>query len=160
MCLNHWWYNIKVSIGSSTYFDITDFHNFLVIGIIIRVANHVHRRRRGQIQQKQPNGWKSSRPRVPINVAKFSFKHLFQRLRNESDQQIGEQTGRGSPTKPRISLATPRFPIIENKLKILAAVLTFVIIIVVMFESVVVVEAGHRGVVLYVGMWVQLKTVY
>ena len=38
-----------------------------------------------------------------------------------------------------------------NKLKIVAAVITFVVIIVVMFESVVVVEAGHRGVVLYVG---------
>ncbi|HYV52791.1 MAG TPA: prohibitin family protein [Candidatus Eisenbacteria bacterium] len=38
-----------------------------------------------------------------------------------------------------------------NKLKIVAAVITFVVITVVMFESVVVVEAGHRGVVLYVG---------
>ncbi len=38
-----------------------------------------------------------------------------------------------------------------NKLKIVAAVITFVVIVVVMFESVVVVEAGHRGVVLYVG---------
>ena len=35
-----------------------------------------------------------------------------------------------------------------NKLKIVAGVITFVVIIVVMFESVVVVEAGHRGVVL------------
>jgi len=38
-----------------------------------------------------------------------------------------------------------------NKLKIVAAVITFVVIIVVMFESVVAVQAGHRGVVLYVG---------
>jgi prohibitin 2 len=38
-----------------------------------------------------------------------------------------------------------------NKLKIVAAVITFVVIIVIMFESAVVVEAGHRGVVLYVG---------
>ena len=38
-----------------------------------------------------------------------------------------------------------------NKLKFLAGIVTFVIIIVFMFESVVVVEAGHRGVVLYVG---------
>jgi prohibitin 2 len=38
-----------------------------------------------------------------------------------------------------------------NKLIIVAGIVTFVIIIVVMFESVVVVEAGHRGVVLYVG---------
>ena len=39
----------------------------------------------------------------------------------------------------------------SNKLLIVAGVITFVGIIVVMFESVVVVEAGHRGVVLYVG---------
>src|SRR5438034_10652661 len=39
----------------------------------------------------------------------------------------------------------------SNKLIILAGIVTFVVIIIVMFESVVVVEAGHRGVVLYVG---------
>src|SRR5689334_11998032 len=39
----------------------------------------------------------------------------------------------------------------SSKLKIVAGVITFVVIIIVMFESVVVVEAGHRGVVLYVG---------
>src|SRR2546421_11822620 len=38
-----------------------------------------------------------------------------------------------------------------NKLIIVAGIVTFVVTIVVMFESVVVVEAGHRGVVLYVG---------
>ena len=44
-----------------------------------------------------------------------------------------------------------RIPTVQNKLKILAAIITFVVIVVFMFESVVVVEAGHRGVVLYVG---------
>jgi len=39
----------------------------------------------------------------------------------------------------------------SNKLIIVAGVITFLVIIVVMFESVVVIEAGHRGVVLYVG---------
>src|SRR2546428_1426387 len=39
----------------------------------------------------------------------------------------------------------------SNKLIIVASIVTFVVIIVFMFESVVVVEAGHRGVVLYVG---------
>jgi prohibitin 2 len=39
----------------------------------------------------------------------------------------------------------------SNKLKIVAGIITFIVIIVIMFESVVVVEAGHRGVVLYVG---------
>jgi prohibitin 2 len=38
-----------------------------------------------------------------------------------------------------------------NKLKILAGIVTFIIIIVVLSESVVIVQAGHRGVVLYVG---------
>ena len=45
----------------------------------------------------------------------------------------------------------PEFPRIQNKIKILAAVVTVVIIIIFMSESVVVVQAGHRGVVLYVG---------
>ena len=44
----------------------------------------------------------------------------------------------------------------SNKV-IVAGVITFVVIIVVMFESVVVVEAGHRGVVLYVGAVENIK---
>src|SRR5215831_18573611 len=52
--------------------------------------------------------------------------------------------------------STPEYPSSKpsasfNKLKIVAANITFVVIIVVMFESAVVVAAGHRGVVLYVG---------
>ncbi len=39
----------------------------------------------------------------------------------------------------------------SNKLKILAGIVTFVVIIIVMSESVVIVQAGHRGVVLYLG---------
>jgi len=39
----------------------------------------------------------------------------------------------------------------SNKLKIIAAIVTFIVIIVLMSESVVIVQAGHRGVVLYVG---------
>src|ERR1041384_3325860 len=39
----------------------------------------------------------------------------------------------------------------SSKLKILAGVVTFIVIILVMSESVVIVQAGHRGVVLYVG---------
>jgi regulator of protease activity HflC (stomatin/prohibitin superfamily) len=38
-----------------------------------------------------------------------------------------------------------------NKLKVLAGIITFIIIIIIMSESVVIVQAGHRGVVLYVG---------
>src|SRR6476659_10053312 len=44
----------------------------------------------------------------------------------------------------------PRFPI-ANNLKIAAAVVTIIVIIVIMAESIVIVEAGHRGVVLYLG---------
>ena len=48
----------------------------------------------------------------------------------------------------------PRFPGRfpgTNKIKIAAAVITIIIIIVVLAESIVIVEAGHRGVVLYLG---------
>src|SRR5688572_2016441 len=44
----------------------------------------------------------------------------------------------------------PRFPT-TNKIKIAAAVITAIVIIVVLAESIVIVEAGHRGVVLYLG---------
>ena len=43
-----------------------------------------------------------------------------------------------------------RFPT-TNKLKIVASVITAIVIIVVLAESIVIVEAGHRGVVLYLG---------
>ena len=45
----------------------------------------------------------------------------------------------------------PGFPAMQNKLMIIAAVATFIVIIIVMAESVVIVQAGHRGVVLYLG---------
>lgn len=44
----------------------------------------------------------------------------------------------------------PRFPS-TNKIKIAAAVITVIVIIVILSESIVIVEAGHRGVVLYLG---------
>jgi prohibitin 2 len=54
-------------------------------------------------------------------------------------------------SKPRVSLGMPNFPKVQNKLKILAAFVTVVIVIIVLAESVVIVQAGHRGVVLYLG---------
>src|SRR5436309_3851475 len=57
------------------------------------------------------------------------------------DREPSRYKGYGVPTR---SLST-------NKLKIVAGIITFIVIIIFMFESVVVVEAGHRGVVLYVG---------
>jgi regulator of protease activity HflC (stomatin/prohibitin superfamily) len=56
--------------------------------------------------------------------------------------------GTPNPGKESYQYLGSRSP---NKLLIVAGIVTFVVIIVVMFESVVVVEAGHRGVVLYVG---------
>src|SRR5438552_4619953 len=58
----------------------------------------------------------------------------------------------GSPYNKKIPQYTGSKPgLFSNKLKIVAGIITFVVIIVIMFESVVVVQAGHRGVVLYVG---------
>ena len=58
----------------------------------------------------------------------------------------------GSPYDKKIPRYTGSKPgPFSNKLKIVAGIITFVVIIVFMIESVVVVEAGHRGVVLYVG---------
>src|ERR687885_1750306 len=51
---------------------------------------------------------------------------------------------RGAPSQSRSILGA-------NKLKILAAIVTFIVIVIIMSESVVIVQAGHRGVVLYVG---------
>jgi len=45
----------------------------------------------------------------------------------------------------------PHFPTTPNKLRIIAAIATFIFIIIVLAESVVIVQAGHRGVVLYLG---------
>src|ERR1044071_9647651 len=48
-------------------------------------------------------------------------------------------------------IPTRRSILSPNRLKILAGIVTFIIIIIIMSESVVIVQAGHRGVVLYVG---------
>jgi prohibitin 2 len=44
-----------------------------------------------------------------------------------------------------------QIPRVPNKFKIIAAIVTLVIVVIFMSESAVVVQAGHRGVVLYVG---------
>jgi hypothetical protein len=44
------------------------------------------------------------------------------------------------------------FPMIQNKLKIMADLGTFIFIIIILAESVVIVQAGHRGVMLYLGV--------
>lgn len=55
------------------------------------------------------------------------------------------------PGKPKVPLTMPKFPTVQNKLKIFAAIVTFIVIIVILAQSVVIVEAGHRGVVLALG---------
>jgi prohibitin 2 len=56
-----------------------------------------------------------------------------------------------TPRDPYGYTTTSRSNLSSNKLKILAGIVTFIVIILIMSESVVVVQAGHRGVVLYVG---------
>src|SRR5919204_2992548 len=46
---------------------------------------------------------------------------------------------------------TSRFLAGSNKLKILAGIVTFIVLVIFISESVVIVQAGHRGVVLYLG---------
>ncbi len=70
---------------------------------------------------------------------------LYQR-RRRMQREVGNE-----PSKPGMSLTMPNFPTIQNKLKIFLGIVTFIVIIVIMAESVVIVEAGHRGVVLYLG---------
>ena len=55
-----------------------------------------------------------------------------------TDRSVGGSIIRGLPT-------------IQNKLKLITALATFIFIIIILAESVVIVQAGHRGVVLYLG---------
>lgn len=66
-------------------------------------------------------------------------------------QQAMQREDRNEPSKPKVSLTVPKFPTVQNKLKIFAAIVTFIVIIVILAESVVIVQAGHRGVVLTLG---------
>jgi regulator of protease activity HflC (stomatin/prohibitin superfamily) len=92
-------------------------------------------------------------------IAATVFLVAFRRYRRRRSLQPGEfryeKSSSSSPTndkkKPRLPLAMPHFPTIQNRLKIVAAFITFIVVIVVLSESVVIVQAGHRGVVLYLG---------
>lgn len=70
---------------------------------------------------------------------------------SSSQQGSGGDGDRTRNRKLGISLKMPTLPRVENKLKIVAAFVTAVVAIIVLTESVVIVQAGHRGVVLYVG---------
>jgi len=90
------------------------------------------------------NGCTTPRPRPKFKFPfTFTFILIYRSfMRNPFKRPTYPYGKRGS-----VSSA----PVLSNKLKIVAGTVTFIVIIVIMFESAVVVEAGHRGVVLYVG---------
>ncbi|MFL6426179.1 MAG: prohibitin family protein, partial [Nitrososphaeraceae archaeon] len=57
----------------------------------------------------------------------------------------------GYPYGYRGTASSSRSILGSNKLKILAGIVTFIIIVIIVMQSVVVVQAGHRGVVVYLG---------
>ena len=93
----------------------------LIVGAV--VVNRIFQRQRRQIAQTQ---------------VKSAYAH--------DDNNPREDIGRSEK-----SSILPGFSIIQNKLKIVAAIATFTVIIIVMAESMVIVQAGHRGVILYLG---------
>ena len=68
-------------------------------------------------------------------------------MRNPFRRSENRRTPEGEPLEHIGS----SFAVKSKKLTIIAALVTFIVIIVLMSESVVIVQAGHRGVVLYVG---------
>ena len=72
-------------------------------------------------------------------------------MRNPFKGSGKSYNGRTPNRDPYGYTTTSRSILSSNKLKILAGIVTFIVIILIMSESVVVVQAGHRGVVLYVG---------
>ena len=84
---------------------------------------------------------------IILIVGAFVANRIYRRRRNIKypDQRYANRDRGGNV------LTMPGFPRIRNKLKILAGIVTFIVIVIVMAESVVIVQAGHRGVVLYLG---------
>ena len=99
----------------------------LIVGAVI--ANRIFQRRRRQqhmIQEPRENIYHDD---------------------NTTNQRVNIDTTELRSSSSIIS----GFPVIQNKLKIIAALATFIFIIIILAESVVIVQAGHRGVVLYLG---------
>jgi regulator of protease activity HflC (stomatin/prohibitin superfamily) len=94
----------------------------LIVGAV--VVNRIFQRQRRQIAQTQ---------------VKSAYAH-------DDNNNLKADIGRSER-----SSILPGFSIIQNKLKIVAAIATFTVIIIVMAESMVIVQAGHRGVILYLG---------
>jgi len=98
----------------------------LIIGAVI--ANRIFQRRRRQ--------------RHIIQEPRENIYHHD----DNKNQRVNIDT-----TEARSSSIISGLPVIQNKLKIIAALATFIFIIIILAESVVIVQAGHRGVVLYLG---------
>ena len=94
----------------------------LIVGSVI--ANRIFQRRRRQqhiIQEPRENIYHDDNKNQRVNI---------------------------DTTEARSSSIISGLPVIQNKLKIIAALATFIFIIIILAESVVIVQAGHRGVVL------------
>jgi len=98
---------------------------------------------------------------IILIVGAFVLNRIFQRRRRRHIiQEPRENICHDDNTNQRINIDTTEgrsssiisgLPVIQNKLKIIAALATFIFIIIILAESVVIVQAGHRGVVLYLG---------
>ena len=96
----------------------------LIIGAVIANRIFQRRRRRHIIQEPRENIYHDDNKNQRVNI---------------------------DTTEARSSSIISGLPVIQNKLKIIAALATFIFIIIILAESVVIVQAGHRGVVLYLG---------
>jgi prohibitin 2 len=98
---------------------------------------------------------------IILIVGAFIANRIFQRRRRqhmirEPRENIYHDDNKNQginidTTEARSSSIISGLPVIQNKLKIIAALATFIFIIIILAESVVIVQAGHRGVVLYLG---------
>ena len=98
---------------------------------------------------------------ILLIVGAFVLNRIFHRKRQMSGQRQGQTVNNNDDddnNNLEVDMAKSDkhsiisgFPTIQNKLKIIAALGTFIFIIIILAESVVIVQAGHRGVVLYLG---------
>jgi hypothetical protein len=92
---------------------------------------------------------------LPVGALVINRTLHYRRRRRLATQTTGESTYykddindnniNTDMSKAWGSSIRPHFPTIQNKLKIIAALATFIFIIIVLSESVVIVQAGHRG---------------
>jgi prohibitin 2 len=98
---------------------------------------------------------------ILLIVGVFVLNRIFHRKRQILGQRQGQIAYHNDDddnnnlevdmTKSGRRSITPGFLTTPNKLKIIAALGTLIFIIIILAESVVIVQAGHRGVVLYLG---------